>query len=133
MAWQSSKLPDEVRFLGGALNRNTSSECGGFARDPAKVEDQVRLLARTLGVFSTAVNLLGKEVSNGHPKLRRRDVFFETMSKRRKGFASETQVKRGVRIVHGDKLLEERLGRNDPCPCGSGKRFKMCCMKSGRF
>lgn len=27
---------------------NTSSECGGFARDPAKVEDQVRLLVRTL-------------------------------------------------------------------------------------
>ena len=48
IAWQSSKLPDEVRFLGGALNRKTSSECGGFARDPAKVEDQVRLLARTL-------------------------------------------------------------------------------------
>ena len=48
IAWQSSKLPDEVRFLGGVLNRNTSLECGGFARDPAKVEDQVRLLARTL-------------------------------------------------------------------------------------
>ncbi len=26
----------------------TSSECGGFARDPAKVEGQVQLLARTL-------------------------------------------------------------------------------------
>ena len=33
------------------------------------------------------------------------------MSKRRKGFPSETQVKRGVRIVNGDKLLEEKLGR----------------------
>ena len=33
----------------------------------------------------------------------------------------------------GDKLLEERLGRNDPCPCGSNKRFKNCCLKSGRF
>ncbi|MFN9605554.1 MAG: SEC-C metal-binding domain-containing protein [Planctomycetota bacterium] len=43
------------------------------------------------------------------------------MSKRRRGFPSETNVKRGVRIVHGDKLLEEKLGRNDPCPCGSGK------------
>ena len=47
-ARQSSELQDEVQFLGGALNENTSSECGGFARDPAKVEDQVRLLARTL-------------------------------------------------------------------------------------
>jgi hypothetical protein len=23
---------------------------------------------------------------------------------------------------------EERVGRNDPCPCGSGKKFKKCCM-----
>jgi uncharacterized protein YecA (UPF0149 family) len=21
-----------------------------------------------------------------------------------------------------------RIGRNDPCPCGSGKKFKHCCM-----
>ena len=27
------------------------------------------------------------------------------------------------RIVHGDKELREKLGRNDPCPCGSGRRF----------
>ena len=59
--------------------------------------------------------------------------FFETMSKRRRGFPSETHVKRGVRVVHGDKLLEEKLGRNDPCPCGSGKRFKKCCLRKGRF
>jgi len=24
-----------------------------------------------------------------------------------------------------------RVGRNDPCPCGSGKKYKKCCMKSG--
>ena len=59
--------------------------------------------------------------------------FFETMSKRRKGFPSETRVKRGVRVVHGDKELEERLGRNDLCPCGSGRRFKKCCRNSGCF
>jgi uncharacterized protein YecA (UPF0149 family) len=22
-----------------------------------------------------------------------------------------------------------RIGRNDPCPCGSGKKFKSCCMR----
>jgi hypothetical protein len=49
--------------------------------------------------------------------------FFEITSKRRKGFPSEAQVKRGVRIVHGNKELHEKLGRNDPCPCGSGHRF----------
>jgi uncharacterized protein YecA (UPF0149 family) len=58
---------------------------------------------------------------------------FTRMSKRRHGYPSETRVKRGVRVVHGDKLLEKKLGRNDLCPCGSGKVFKRCCLQSGRF
>jgi preprotein translocase subunit SecA len=26
----------------------------------------------------------------------------------------------------------QRVGRNDPCPCGSGKKFKNCCMRKGQ-
>jgi len=26
--------------------------------------------------------------------------------------------------------LGTKVGRNDPCPCGSGKKFKNCCGKS---
>ncbi len=26
---------------------------------------------------------------------------------------------------------EKKVGRNDPCPCGSGKKFKQCCMRAG--
>jgi preprotein translocase subunit SecA len=22
--------------------------------------------------------------------------------------------------------VEEKVGRNDPCPCGSGKKYKQC-------
>ena len=54
------------------------------------------------------------------------------MSKRRNGFPSETQVKRGVRFVHGIKELTEKLGRNDLRPCGSGKRFRRCRLKAGQ-
>jgi uncharacterized protein YecA (UPF0149 family) len=50
--------------------------------------------------------------------------FTERTSKRRRGFPSETHVKRGQRIVHGDKELIEKLGRNDLCPCGSQRRFQ---------
>lgn len=49
---------------------------------------------------------------------------FESTSKRRKGYPSETQVKRGYRVVGGDKELVEKLGRNDLCPCGSTRRFQ---------
>ncbi|GAA0880473.1 zinc-dependent peptidase [Algoriphagus jejuensis] len=29
----------------------------------------------------------------------------------------------------GDNKLKRTIGRNDRCPCGSGKKFKNCCMK----
>jgi uncharacterized protein YecA (UPF0149 family) len=51
------------------------------------------------------------------------DSNLEITSKRRKGFPSETRVMRGIRVVHGNKELSEKLGRNDPCPCGSGRSF----------
>jgi preprotein translocase subunit SecA len=25
----------------------------------------------------------------------------------------------------------EKVGRNDPCPCGSGKKYKKCCYLKG--
>ncbi|MBC2717701.1 MAG: hypothetical protein HF978_20555 [Desulfobacteraceae bacterium] len=28
-----------------------------------------------------------------------------------------------------EKLLSyDKVGRNDPCPCGSGKKYKHCCL-----
>lgn len=27
------------------------------------------------------------------------------------------------------QAVEQKVGRNDPCPCGSGKKYKNCCMK----
>ena len=49
---------------------------------------------------------------------------FTVTSKRRRGFPSETGVKRGDRVVGGAKELVEKLGRNDPCPCGSARSFQ---------
>ncbi|MDX6286821.1 MAG: hypothetical protein QOG53_2306 [Frankiales bacterium] len=40
------------------------------------------------------------------------------------GSPSEARVKRGPRIVGRDKELVEKLGGNDLCPCGSGRRFQ---------
>lgn len=57
-------------------------------------------------------------------KLPRVTTFFHQLSsKRRKGF----------RVVHQDKELSEKLGRNDLCPCGSGRKFKKCCLGSGLY
>ncbi len=28
---------------------------------------------------------------------------------------------------------QRKIGRNDPCPCGSGKKYKKCCLNQGTF
>lgn len=30
-------------------------------------------------------------------------------------------------------LIRKKIGRNDPCPCGSGKKFKKCCLGNGIY
>ncbi len=38
---------------------------------------------------------------------------------------SNTQQKVKTKPIH----VEKKVGRNDPCPCGSGKKYKHCCGK----
>ncbi|MDK2866663.1 MAG: hypothetical protein PWP51_129 [Clostridiales bacterium] len=44
----------------------------------------------------------------------------------------QTEIKkdynRSVTVV-----IENKVGRNDPCPCGSGKKFKKCCIDKGIY
>jgi len=43
--------------------------------------------------------------------------------------------KRPLNLSHGEegggpvtiRRKEKKVGRNDPCPCGSGKKYKKCC------
>ncbi len=42
------------------------------------------------------------------------------------------QMKRAIHLQYWKnrrtiKREEEKVGRNDPCPCGSGKKYKKCC------
>lgn len=35
--------------------------------------------------------------------------------------------------LHTPRIKKNKIGRNDPCPCGSGKKYKHCCLKTGEF
>ena len=37
---------------------------------------------------------------------------------------SDEEAQRGLKTLTADQM--QRTGRNDPCPCGSGKKFKQC-------
>ena len=37
------------------------------------------------------------------------------------------------KAAHTPKIKEHKIGRNDPCPCGSGKKYKNCCLSTGKY
>jgi len=43
----------------------------------------------------------------------------------------EADFEEGEAPVHKPIRTEKKPKRNDPCPCGSGKKFKQCCGQSG--
>lgn len=43
----------------------------------------------------------------------------------RKKMQEEVDQNKGTNEIH-----HEKIGRNDPCPCGSGKKYKKCCGKN---
>ncbi|NDP19930.1 MAG: hypothetical protein GZ091_02440 [Paludibacter sp.] len=32
-----------------------------------------------------------------------------------------------MRNFNPQPIVNTKIGRNDPCPCGSGKKYKKCC------
>ena len=65
------------------------------------------------------------EVSHApRTRLRQPPLLSSQVANGGRGYPSETHVRRGPRVVHGDKELHEKLGRNDLCPCESGRRFQ---------
>ncbi len=43
-------------------------------------------------------------------------------------FDAETQKKLALEQKKSKTVVKgEKIGRNDPCPCGSGKKYKKCC------
>ena len=46
------------------------------------------------------------------------------------------QMESSVKDIHLNNeepiaVVEKKIARNEPCPCGSGKKYKQCCGKSG--
>ena len=33
------------------------------------------------------------------------------------------------RVIPFNQVRKAKVGRNDPCPCGSGKKYKNCCLR----
>ena len=52
--------------------------------------------------------------------------------KRAKSNKLTRAISKGLRAIVSQKPKPAKVGRNDPCPCGSGKKYKKCCMRKSR-
>lgn len=44
-------------------------------------------------------------------------------------FSEEKQKELRMKLHEDSHITVDKVGRNDPCPCGSGKKYKKCCGK----
>jgi len=57
-------------------------------------------------------------------KMERKQTFLMSRGEMAQGGSAKTEDGKGVTIRREGK----KVGRNDPCPCGSGKKYKRCCL-----
>jgi preprotein translocase subunit SecA len=66
-----------------------------------------------------------EQIREGHER-RGLDLSKLSTSKSDASGAGSSRPQAPVEQKHEPVRVEKRVGRNDPCPCGSGKKFKAC-------
>lgn len=132
---------DEVTlvFLGKTVDKQGRTMTGHVFDAIVTLKGEVRILevhAADLGgkeVARRVVRALLEEDSGLLGELRRRNEVVKEVGRRSLRVASEhfagraLASKLGSRHTHAPVSRGVKVGRNEPCPCGSGKKFKKCC------
>jgi preprotein translocase subunit SecA len=67
---------------------------------------------------------IAKEREVKEMKVERKQTFVMSRGESAQGGGGKTEDGKGVTVRRDGK----KVGRNDPCPCGSGRKYKRCCL-----
>jgi len=88
-----------------------------------------------MSIISGIKRLLGREEIkeyniNGEDVIRDKDGDIVCACCGKKMILTEVGIptEKGLKVYKRAEI-EKMVGRNEPCPCGSGKKFKKCCGK----
>jgi preprotein translocase subunit SecA len=113
-------------------------------RGYAQVDPKVEYKREGMSLFDTMWTSVGNYVTDLIFKMEQLDEGFvgstwvesEAIHEEAPGTSEiARQQQAAIAGTEGEKKLEpirnraEKVGRNDPCPCGSGKKYKHCCMR----
>ena len=113
----------------------TGSDAGYFCPDcPVVVlekEDFTEIAITESGVDKPVFNVIGIVDTDTIPEDKRDDpysddnpipvVYFLPRKHKRAGVTDQN-------IQPAEPVKKKKIGRNEPCPCGSGKKYKKCCL-----
>ncbi len=71
-----------------------------------------------------AVQMAKEQEEGKQIKMERKQTFVMSRGETAEGGGGKTEDGKGVTVRREGK----KVGRNDPCPCGSGKKYKRCCL-----
>ncbi|KZE38714.1 hypothetical protein AV656_07370 [Bhargavaea cecembensis] len=109
---------DYAQYL-AASNTTPAQAMGLLLDDEGIVFDDDQQANELIGLYFDMVNATRMWENRGHtPNELRGSGELKVLS----GGASGT-------AGAGQQAVTEKAGRNDPCPCGSGKKYKKCCGK----
>jgi preprotein translocase subunit SecA len=97
---------------------------GMFQAMMDRIESETVRVLWTMQVTVTG----GGEQRPAEPRPSQMDDYMRDLERKRQRQLDEIRLSTGAdapavqQVVRGDKV-----GRNDPCPCGSGKKYKKCC------
>ena len=116
-----------------------------FLKDWAAVSPEIPIIQKDYpNLYAQCRDFLEKAETTGpdilFTRLKRE---FDKLSKRYEGSVyqkryPEEYAPAGRVISGGDDFVpyvrtNAKVGANDPCPCGSGRKFKKCCMGTGKY
>ena len=79
----------------------------------------------------TSVQVPSREEIEAAEEVRRKEAI-EQLARSKVPYDAGKTVKDDEGVITRVKVapaMSRKVGRNEPCPCGSGKKFKQCCGK----
>lgn len=106
--------------------------CEGFARGlsawgemPPAQMDKLLLLIEPITLFITAEGYAALKTMNDEEVFRQQRKITDNVRRIHTSFSHPIPDKQPAREP---VIAPQKAGRNDPCPCGSGQKFKKCCL-----
>ncbi len=76
------------------------------------------------------LSALKREHASLNPQLELRHLILQSLYARH--YLARTRERLQSQLINPISAVSRKIGRNEPCPCGSGRKYKQCCLNKPR-